>query len=70
MGDGMSDNRTPDVDDEIELVRRMTRAMREADQAFEQVGGSSRHHVRDHLLPVLEKHGLKLVLLPKEVSDG
>lgn len=50
-------------DIEKELVVRLTRAMREADCSFERVGGSTRHHVRDHLLPVLEKHGLKLTLV-------
>jgi hypothetical protein len=48
---------------EAELVRRMTAAMREADETFERVGGSTRHHVRDCLLPVLIKHGLRLDLL-------
>lgn len=48
---------------EIELIRRMTAAMREADETFERVGGSTRHHVRDCLLPVLSRHGLRLDLL-------
>lgn len=54
------------MNDEIdpELIRRMTAAMREADKTFERVGGSTRHHVRDCLLPVLEKHGLELRLAP------
>lgn len=47
--------------DPDEVVKRLTAAMREADLAFQQVGGSTRHHVRDCLLPVLEKHGLRLV---------
>lgn len=51
------------ADDDAELVRRMTAAMREADAAFERLGGSTRHHVRECLLPVLEKHGLKLSLV-------
>src|SRR5687768_4282169 len=50
---------------DAELVRRMTAAMREADKTFERVGGSTRHHVRDCLLPVLEKHGLELHLSAK-----
>jgi hypothetical protein len=51
---------------EAELLRRMTAAMREADETFERVGGSTRHHVRDCLLPVLKKHGLELTLLSDE----
>lgn len=47
--------------DENEQVKRLTAAMREADRAFEDVGGSTLHHVRDCLLPVLKKHGLRLV---------
>lgn len=47
-----------------ELVRRMTSAMRSADKAFESVGGGTRHHVRECLLPILEEHGLRLELLP------
>ena len=43
-----------------EIVRRLTAAMREADRTFETVGGSAKHHVRDCLLPILEKHGLKI----------
>lgn len=48
---------------EAKLLRRMTAAMREADQTFERVGGSTRHHVRDCLLPILAKHGLELRLI-------
>lgn len=48
---------------EAERLRRLTAAMREADRTFQRVGGSTRHHVRDCLLPVLEKHGLVLSLL-------
>jgi hypothetical protein len=39
----------------------ITQAVREADIHFERVGGSSRHWVRDCFLPMLEKHGLKIV---------
>ncbi len=46
-----------------ELVRRLTAAMREADESFEKIGGGTRHRVRDCLLPVLESHGLKLEVL-------
>ena len=52
--------RCPSEDHEI--VRRLTAAMREADRAFEGLhgGGSTRHHVRDCLLPILAKHGLSV----------
>ncbi len=44
-----------------ELVARITRAIRECDQGFQQTGGSSRHWVRDWFLPTLQKHNLKIV---------
>lgn len=46
---------------EDDTVRALTAAMREADEAFDRVGGSTRHHVRDCLLPVLEKRGIAVV---------
>ena len=52
---------------DAELVRRMTAAMREADETFERVGGSTRDHIRDCLLPVLAKHGLELGFLTDEL---
>ena len=55
---------------EAELVRRMTAAMREADETFERVGGSTRHHVRDCLLPILAKHGLELRLAQTVGASG
>lgn len=54
-------NEAPEI--EVEFVRRMTAAMREADETFQRVGGSTRHHVRECLLPILEKHGLRLSLV-------
>jgi hypothetical protein len=47
-----------------ELVNRLTEVMRKADRTFESVGGSTRHHVRDCLIPELEEAGLKVVALP------
>jgi hypothetical protein len=41
-----------------ELITEMTALMREADQVFEKVGGSTRHYVRDVLLPLMEAKGL------------
>jgi hypothetical protein len=52
-----------------EIVRRMIAAMREADAIFERVGGSTRHHVRDCLLPVLEKRGLRLMIIPNDGGE-
>ena len=43
------------------LLADITRAVRTADLAFENVGGSSRHWVRDCLLPALEEEGLSVV---------
>jgi hypothetical protein len=44
-----------------ELVARITAAVRAADQAFERSGGSSRHWVRECLLPELDRAGLAVV---------
>lgn len=44
----------------VEECDAVTAAVREADQTFQRVGGSSRHWVRDCFLPTLEKHGLCL----------
>lgn len=52
----------PDLSDNQEIIRRFTAAMREADQAFEKVGGSTRHYVRDCLLPILEKHDIEIII--------
>ena len=58
------------LDTEAELIRRMTAAMREADPIFERVGGSTRHYVRDCLMPVLAKHRLQLRLTDGKASEG
>lgn len=39
----------------------ITAAMRDADRVFEKVGGSTRHYVRDCLLPIMKRHGLIVV---------
>ncbi len=44
-----------------EMVARLTAVMRVADKAFESVGGSTRHHVRDCLVPALEADHLTVV---------
>lgn len=41
-----------------EATSEFTGVMREADKVFETVGGSTRHYVRDVLLPLLEQAGL------------
>lgn len=55
---------------EAELVCWMIAAMREVDSTFERVGGSTRHHVRDCLLPILAKHGLQLRFTDSGASQG
>jgi hypothetical protein len=52
---------------DADMQRRLTEAVREADRAFEQVGGTSRHYVLECLLPSLAKARLGLVdLINKE----
>lgn len=46
-----------------ELISRLTQAVRAADEEFAHSGGSSRHYVRDHLLPQLKQWGLELSLV-------
>jgi hypothetical protein len=47
--------------EDTEVVNAVTAAMREADRVFEKVGGGTRHHVRDCLLPVLNRNGWRVV---------
>lgn len=56
--------------DDAQIVRRMTAAMREADRTFERTGGSTKHHIEGCLLPILAKHGLKLVAIDKQESGN
>lgn len=46
----------------IEVERRLAKAVREADQQFQKVGGTTRHYVQDCLLPELSKAGVGIVL--------
>lgn len=46
---------------EHELVAKITKVVRAADEEFKDVGGSTRHWVRDCLLPGLEEAGLRIV---------
>ena len=47
-----------------DLEARLTAAVREADVQFEKVGGSSRHYVRECLLPALTEAKLMVVGKP------
>jgi hypothetical protein len=44
-----------------EIVDAVTEAMREADKMFETIGGSTRHYVRDLLLPILQEKGYEVI---------
>lgn len=58
--------------DESEIIRRVTRATRAADEAFQKIGGSSRHWVRECFLPAIEEEGLVITeraLRGKEGGD-
>jgi hypothetical protein len=48
--------------EEKQFVENFTEIMREADQCFEKIGGSTRHYVRDCLLPIIQKKGFKITL--------
>jgi hypothetical protein len=39
-------------------IAEITSLIREADEIFETVGGSTRHYVRDVLLPLMEEKGI------------
>lgn len=65
-------NALPELLDEIERLRascvpvagtidEITKAVRNADMTFEREGGSSRHYVRECLLPSLDDVGLSVV---------
>lgn len=49
---------------ETELVRELTAIVRQADEEFEAMGGTSRHWVRDHFLPLVRAHGYRIVKVP------
>jgi hypothetical protein len=44
-----------------EQVRELAAIVRKADEAYEIEGGGTRHWVRDHLLPELERAGWRVV---------
>ena len=49
-----------------ELDTKVTRAVRAADLAFAESGGSSRHWVQECFIPALAKEGLAIVVVPVE----
>tara|TARA_R110000851_G_scaffold33896_4_gene90393 strand:+ start:1463 stop:1645 length:183 start_codon:yes stop_codon:yes gene_type:complete len=51
-----------------DVEKRITAAVREADSVFEKTGGSTRHYVRECLMPILEKNGLEVREKPRDDS--
>ena len=43
---------------DVEMIRRITKIVRQADQRFMKVGGTTRHYVIECLIPCLEENGL------------
>jgi len=58
------------MNEEQKLIELLTSIVREADESHEQVGGSTRHWVRDCLLPTVEARGYWLVLQPQSEKSG
>ena len=50
-----------------EMINKLTMIVREADDVFDKVGGSSRHWVRDCFVPLLENAGMQVV---KQIKDS
>ena len=48
----------------MDLVKEITSVVREADAQFRELGGSTRHWVRDLFLPIMEERGHKILLKP------
>lgn len=64
----------PDPFHNLYLHRRLTAAVRAADQHFESVGGSSRHFVTDCLLPAMADNHVvvmddRFVAVPRETLE-
>jgi|ERR1044072_5607122 hypothetical protein len=53
-----NNNMTPISINDPQLADRITACMRIADEAFKTSGGSTKHYVRDVLLPILNREGL------------
>ena len=56
--------------DNYEIVNKVTAVVREADQLFQTVGGSSRHWVRECFLPILEEHGLTISISENPLQEN
>lgn len=52
-------------DDDV-LVKAITAIVREADEAFQRSGGSSRHWVRECFLPTLNAKGFRIISHPAQ----
>ena len=55
---------------QTEGVADITTAVREADKAFVSSGGSSRHYVRECLMPALESHGMSIVVIGPGIESA
>lgn len=55
--------------DHDETIKRMTRAVRRADQAFGKVGGGTRSWVSECLMPALDEEGITLTIEATDASD-
>jgi hypothetical protein len=53
-----------------DLLQDVTQVVRDADEDFKSVGGSSRHWVRDCFLPRLEAAGLSVTRTHDQGTDG
>lgn len=53
-----------------EIVDVVTAAMREADPIFQKAGGSTRHYVRDLLLPILAEKGYEVVKKKQDAATA
>jgi hypothetical protein len=51
-----------------DILERMTAAMREADAAYQDSGGGTRHYLRECLFPILQKHGIALAAVKEEAK--
>ena len=49
-----------------EMIAKIAKAVRTADQEFKDVGGSTRHWVRECLLPALRDEGLRIAPLEED----
>jgi hypothetical protein len=52
-----------------DMVEEFTQIMREADEIFHTSGGSTRHYVRDVLLPLMQKKGIYLCKLNTQLCE-